>query len=237
MPTNALFQRFYFSKPWYVSGTALFHELIQAGTPKNAEILEIGAGPENATSNFLSSIGRVTGLDIDKSVETNPALTEAHIFDGGRFPFTDNRFTVCVSNYVLEHVANPDLHFKEVARVLRPGGIYFFRTPNIWHYITIASRFLPHSLHLKLANQLRGLKGAHDPYPTVYRANSRRALEKHACNAAMRINTLKMIEVEPSYGAASPLLFFPMMFYERTVNRLSALSAFRVNILGAVEKS
>lgn len=237
MPTNDLFQRFYFSKPWYVSGTALFHELIRARTPKNTRILEIGAGPVNATSNFLSTIGRVTGLDIDKSVETNPALAEAHVFEGERFPFADNAFAVCVSNYVLEHVANPDLHFKEVARVLRPGGLYFFRTPNIWHYITLASRLLPHSLHLKLANRLRGLEGAHDPYPTVYHANSRRALAKHASNAAMRVNTLKMIEVEPSYGAASPLLFFPMMFYERTVNRFNALSAFRVNILGAAEKS
>jgi SAM-dependent methyltransferase len=236
MPTNALFQRFYFSKPWYVSGTALFHELVKSRAPKNADILEIGAGPSNKTSDYLSTLGRVTGLDIDKAVKTNHALGEAHVFDGKQFPFPDHSFAVCVSNYVLEHVPDPDLHFKEVARVLRPGGIYLFRTPNIWHYVTIASRLLPHSVHLRLANRLRGLKDAHDPYPTVYRANSQRAILRHAQNAALRVSALEMLEPEPSYGAANPILFFPMMFYERMVNRLNALKAFRVNILGILEK-
>lgn len=237
MPTNALFHRFYFSQPWYVSGTALFHELIRSRAPKDADILEIGAGPSNKTSDYLSTLGRVTGLDIDKAVETNNALAAARVFDGNRFPFHDSSFAVCVSNYVLEHVPDPDLHFKEVARVLRPGGIYLFRTPNTWHYVTLASRLLPHSSHLHLANRLRELKDAHDPYPTVYRANSRRAILRHAQNAALRVCALEMVEPEPSYGAASPVLFFPMMFYERIVNRIDALRAFRVNILGILEKA
>lgn len=236
MPTNALFQRYYFSKPWYVSGTTLFHERIRSRVPKNADILEIGAGPRNKTSDYLSTLGRVTGLDIDNAVETNPALEEAHVFDGTQFPFPDNRFAMCVSNYVLEHVPDADLHFREVARVLRPGGIYLFRTPNTWHYVTIASRLLPHSVHLHLANRLRRLKDAHDPYPTVYHANSRRAILRHAQNAALRVSALEMVEPEPSYGAANPVLFFPMMFYERLVNRLDALRGFRVNILGILEK-
>lgn len=237
MPTDALFQRFYFSKPWYVSGTVRFHELIRQLTPKNAAILEIGAGPTNGTSDFLATLGRVSGLDIDQAVRSNRALAEAHVFQGKQFPFSDGVFSVCVSNYVLEHVPNPVCHFKEIARVLTPGGVYIFRTPNLWHYVTIVSRILPHSAHLRFANKLRGLGGAHDPYPTTYLANSRRAIAKHARKSGMTIEKLELIEPEPSYGAISPLLFFPMMAYERIVNSAEFLSWLRVNLLGVLRKT
>jgi hypothetical protein len=36
---------------------------------------------------------------------------------------------------------------------------------------------------------------------------------------------LRMIEAEPSYGAAHPLLFYPMMAYERLVKSTSLLSS------------
>jgi hypothetical protein len=45
-----------------------------------------------------------------------------------------------------------------------------------------------------------------------------------------------MIEAEPSYGAAHPLLFYPMMAYERVVNSSDLFSVFRVNILGTLRK-
>jgi SAM-dependent methyltransferase len=141
-----------------------------------------------------------------------------------------------VSNYVLEHVPNAEVHFQEIFRVLKPGGIYFFRTPNIWHYVTIGSRLLPHSAHVAIANRLRGLKDAHDPYPTVYRANSRAAINRLANQSRLVPVRLEMIEAEPSYGAAHPFLFYSMMAWERFVNRFERASMFRANILGMITK-
>ena len=159
-------------------------------------------------------------------------------FDGIQLPFDEASFDLCVSNYVLEHVAHPRQHFREVARVLRSGGAYCFRTPNRWHYVAIASRLLPYSAHLKLANRLRGLaEDAHDPYPTHYRANSRRAIRRFAGAAGLEPVRIDVREHEPTYGLCHPALFCPMMLYERAVNATGLLTGFRMTIHAAFRKA
>jgi hypothetical protein len=101
----------------------------------------------------------------------------------------------------------------------------------------MAASLMPHSIHLRLANKLRALAAdAHDPWPTVYRANTRSKLRRLAHSSGLLPEELSMIEAEPSYGAAHPLLFYPMMAYERVVNSSDLFSPFRVNILGTFRK-
>ena len=152
-------------------------------------------------------------------------------------PFADQSFDACSSNYVLEHVENPVEHFKEVARVLRPGGVYCFRTPNLFHYVSMGACLMPHSMHLLLANRLRALDpDAHDPYPTWFRSNTPGKLRKLCRAAELEPPSISMIEPEPSYGRAHALLFYPMMVYERTVNLSNVLSMFRITMLATVRK-
>lgn len=211
--------------------------MAQKALGSGSRILEIGAGPSNATSQFLAGLGQVTGVDISEEVRTNTFLHTAVVYDGNKLPFEDSQFDLCVSDYVLEHVADPEGHFREVARVLHKGGRYCFRTPNLWHYVAFASNLLPHSVHLGLANRLRGVDpGAHDPYPTFYRSNSLRAIRRLCAQAGLRPVELRMVEKEPSYGRHGAALFFPMMMYERVVNCLEALKGFRANVFGVVER-
>ena len=127
-------------------------------------------------------------------------------------------------------------HLGEVARVLKPGGVYCFRTPNLRHYVTIAARLLPHSLHLRLANRLRGLAhDAHDPYPTHYRLNSGRAISNCSRTAGLEPVHFSYIEAEPTYGRCHPALFYPKMIYERIVNSTERLAPLRMNILAVLE--
>ena len=237
MSNQELFERYYFSRPSFVGGTQLFHQMCKSHLPGGTNILEIGAGPPNPTSRFLSQCGTVFGLDVSDEVLGNTDIVEARVYDGTAMPYSDNVFDLCVSNYVLEHVAEPLLHFREICRIVKPGGGYCFRTPNLWHYVTIGSKLLPHSVHLRVANKLRGLADdAHDPWPTVYRANSRRRLHALAKQTGWLVDELRMIEAEPSYGAAHPLLFYPMLAYERLVNSSELFGPVRVNILGAFRK-
>jgi SAM-dependent methyltransferase len=237
MRTQALFDRYYFSKAGFVAGTEVFHEICRSQLAHGGRILEIGAGPANPTTAFLADIGSVTGLDVSPELHGNPHLAEAYVFDGTKMPFAAETFDLCVSNYVLEHVADPASHFQEVFRVLKPRASYCFRTPNRWHYVTVAASLVPHSVHLRLANKLRALDAdAHEPWPTVYRANTRSRLRHWARRSGLVPEQLRMIEAEPSYGAAHPLLFYPMMAYERLVNSTELLSSIRVNILGTFRK-
>ncbi len=237
MGTEHLFDRYYRSRPGYHGGTEEFHHLCAKNLGTGSRILEIGAGPANPTTAFLATIGTVVGVDVSDELLGNPYLSESHVCSGIALPFTTESFDLCVSNYVLEHVADPVPHFQEIFRVLKPGAPYCFRTPNRWHYVALASSLLPHSVHLRLANKLRALdKQAHEPWPTVYRANDSRELTRLAQAAGFVAERIQMIEKEPSYGAAHWLLFYPMMAYERFVNSTERLGWLRANILGTFRK-
>jgi len=235
--TQALFEKYYYSRPGNEGGTIPFLRLCRKQIPDGAAVLEIGAGPSNLCSEALSEIGSVTGIDIDPDVLSNKWLEDARVFDGRRMPFADASFDACVSNFVLEHVEHPAEHFKEVVRVLRPGGVYCLRTPNLFHYVSLGAWMMPQWMHLMLANRLRKLEAeAHDPYPTWFRANSRGRLRSLCTRAGLDVNVMAMIEPEPAYGRAHALLFYPMMAYERVVNAVGALEGLRITILMAARK-
>jgi SAM-dependent methyltransferase len=45
--------------------------------------------------------------------------------------FEDHSFDLFVTQDVMEHIFNPDLAFKEICRVLKPGGAHIFTVPLI----------------------------------------------------------------------------------------------------------
>ena len=45
-------------------------------------------------------------------------------------PFTDSSFSAVVASHVLEHAHDPDQALREVARVLRPGGLLWAAWPT-----------------------------------------------------------------------------------------------------------
>jgi len=92
-------------------------------------------------------------------------------------------------------------------------------------------------MHVRIANRMRGLgNDAHEPWPTLYRANTRRRLRNLAAKTGWIVDELRFIEAEPCYGAAHAALFYPMMGYERLVNSAEFLAFLRVNILGVFRK-
>ena len=235
--TLKLFERYYYGKHTFIGGTVLFHQLCSDHIAKGSTILEIGPGPTNQTTWHLSTIGPVKGVDISNEVNENSDLVACHVYDGKTLPFESNSFDACVSNYVLEHIERPSNHFKEVARILKPGGVYCFRTPNLFHYVSLLSWTLPNCVHKRLANRVRGLgPEAHDPYPCFYRTNNRHRIKALIRGTRLNESRLMMVEKEPSYGRAHALLFFPMFAYERLVNSSDLFADLRANIFGVLTK-
>jgi len=230
-------KRFYSGRSGWIDGTEEFHRLFREVIGASARILEIGAGPSNKTSRFLATCGELHGIDPDSSVKTNDALTTATVISNGGFPVADASFDCCVSNYVLEHVEDPETHLREVARVLKPGGAYVFRTPNRYHYVSLVSSLTPHWFHELVANRLRNLSSdSHEPYPTVYALNSSSAIRRWATAVGLQVEQLRLVEKEPSYGMRSRTLFLAFTAYERIVNSTDRLANFRANIFGVLRK-
>jgi SAM-dependent methyltransferase len=230
-------KRFYDRSSGWVDGTTEFHQLCAAVLPRGGRILEIGPGGSNPTSRFLATLGEVHGLDPDPAVRGNDALRTVTVLAGDAFPWEAESFDGCVSNYVIEHLADPGAHLREVRRVLRPGAAYAFRTPNRFHYVALASALAPHWVHVRLANPLRNLPpDASQPHPTTYRMNSRRAVRRQAAEAALAVDELRLVEKEPSYGLSSRILFLAFTAYERLVNATEVAADLRSNIFAVLRK-
>lgn len=102
----------------------------------HAEILDVGSGA-GFFSNAAAKAGHeVTGLDISRTslrvAELMDSTGRVKYVEGDayRMPFPKESFDVVVAMDLFEHVSDPEKIISEMSRVLRPGGIFFFRTIN-----------------------------------------------------------------------------------------------------------
>jgi SAM-dependent methyltransferase len=232
-------EKYYFSVPGMPDAGDQWLDLVRRYTSKGARVLEVGGGPVDWTTGILrNSASEIVGLDIDEVVRTNRFLDHALVYDGATFPLPDGRFDVVISRWVNEHLSDPELHFKEVQRVLAPGGVYVFRTVNLFHYKTLGARLIPHSLQVPLVRWLSHMSGdEHDPYPTYYRANTRRRISALCARTGLAPVLFRMSEPYPSYGMAFKALFQTFMRYERLVNSSERFESLRHTIDCVAKKS
>lgn len=96
-------------------------------------VLDIGCGPGDFTRAFSETGAIVTGVDFSPEMirvaqDRFPSVT-FKVADAESLPFGDCSFDVVVGAYVVHHLARPDLAFREIYRVLRPGGRFVFVIP------------------------------------------------------------------------------------------------------------
>jgi len=132
----------------------LFRKAILAHLQPEHIVLDLGAGAGIASHmNFRGIAAEVCGVDPDPRVLDNPFLDEGIAGSGEAVPYPDSRFDIVFANNVLEHIADPVRVFKEVHRVLKPGGWFLAKTPNRYHYVSMIGRITPHWFHTLIARQ------------------------------------------------------------------------------------
>jgi 2-polyprenyl-3-methyl-5-hydroxy-6-metoxy-1,4-benzoquinol methylase len=100
-------------------------------------ILDIGCG-DGAYDKKISRTGaRVTGIDIhEKRLSAARKFyqgdrTEFHDMDASRLEFPDASFDKAMSLCVVEHLENDVLVMRNVARALKPGGLFVFSADSL----------------------------------------------------------------------------------------------------------
>lgn len=198
-------------------------------------LLDLGAGSGRVKQmNFRGLAHRVVGVDPDPRVRGNPNLDEAHEGTAEDLPFADASFDIVFCDNVLEHLEDPESMLREVARVLRPGGLFFAKTPNRAHYMTLIARCTPLAFH-RYVNRLRGRPSA-DTFPTRYRINSPEAVRRYAVRCGLHVASIDLIEGRPEYVRFSAVTYLFGWLYERLVNSTSLLARFRIVLIVELQR-
>ncbi len=111
--------------------SALYGRLVPAG----ARILDLMSSWHSHLPDALAG-GPVVGLGLNQAeLDANPVLDERRVQDLNahpRLPFDEGAFDAVVCTVSVEYLTDPFAVFREVARVLRPGGPFIVSFSNRW---------------------------------------------------------------------------------------------------------
>lgn len=177
---------------------AFYADALEAAVAHAATWLDLGCGhgflPDFLGRPPIDPGDRLTvGIDLDhEALARHPHLRLRLVANIEQLPIATNTFDLVTANMVVEHVAQPEALFREVSRVLKPGGSFLFHTPNRHGYTTMAARLIPSRLRPRMAHRLQN-RDERDVYPTFYRANSRAALTRLAAGASLQVARLDTV--------------------------------------------
>lgn len=122
---------------------------------RDAIIVELGC----ASGVFLKSLvnagfSKLNGIDIDDYLQFSALRGALRILDLNKdaLPFPDKSIDVVCAFQIFEHLENPFFIEREVARVLRPGGLFLLSMPNghtIWDKLRFFASGNLNNYHIK----------------------------------------------------------------------------------------
>lgn len=201
-----------------IDGTIEFYNRINSLINKPMTILDFGAGRAAWYEDDLCSyrkklrtikgkVGKVIGCDVDNAIFNNNSVDEQiKIKIGEPLPFEDNSFDLIISDYTLEHIANPNEVAKEFHRILKKEGWICARTPNKYSYVSLITRIVNNTHHAKILKYAQPERKEIDVFPTTFKLNSMRDIlyyfdKSHFDNFTYRY------QAEPPYHFNNKLLF------------------------------
>lgn len=98
------------------------------------EVLEIGFGTGLNLLYYPERIQKITTVDVnpgvhalaEKRIQNSAIEVDNRVLNGEQLPMADNTFDSVVSTWTLCSITRVDQALKEIYRVLKPGGRFFF---------------------------------------------------------------------------------------------------------------
>jgi ubiquinone/menaquinone biosynthesis C-methylase UbiE len=220
---------------------AIYEDVLKRHVTDGIRWADLGCGHqvlpfwrEDEEKQLVSRCGMIVGMDYDlPSLRKHRSINLKLKGDICNLPFQDNYFDLVTANMVVEHLAHPEIQFREITRVLKPGGVFLFHTPNAAGYPSVLNRIVPDKLRGKLVFLLDGRK-EEDVFRTYYQANTREQITGLA-----RMNGLEVAEIRMTVTDAVFAMVFPIAILELAYIRMlmsSRFSKWRTDIITALKK-
>lgn len=230
---------FYNRQKGWIDGTTLFIDTLNKYCNPDFVVLDLGAGSAEGKPEFYSIKGLVKvniGVDTNKEIYKNEIVDKKVIGNAYRLPFHADTFDLIYADYVLEHIGFAEEFVKEARRVLKKGGFFIFRTPNLYHYVPLMAKAISKISKSTLNNLMRKYGPKNEASSLFYKMNTAGKLKKLFLKNGFSTESLQLIEKEPSYLMFNAGLFFMGALYERTVNCTELLVFLRSSIMGVFKK-
>jgi ubiquinone/menaquinone biosynthesis C-methylase UbiE len=208
-------------------------ELVKPGM----RILHAGCGwDKNEISREFKDVCTVIGVDMDDRVKTM-FHSEFRLASLEALPFPADSFDVIFSEYVFEHLRDPEQVLLEMKRVVKPSGSILILAPNYFSYKTIAARLTPHRFHLLVGRHRYGGGHDEDMYPTLFRCNTKRQFETLSSRVGLKIRRFRFVTNGPTWFEKIPGLFGLFHFFHSAVRDLDLGSQLRCALIVELRKN
>jgi SAM-dependent methyltransferase len=141
----------------YVVRKSLFRAVTKSLTLLHGKLLDAGCGKMPYKAYILAGgkVNEYIGLDIESAKAYDANIRPDFTWNGRVMPFRDGEFDSAFATEVLEHCPEPEVFLREVHRVLKPGGVFFFTVPFLWNLHEVPHdeyRYTPFALERHLQN-------------------------------------------------------------------------------------
>jgi SAM-dependent methyltransferase len=220
-------------RKYYGSSThpyRIFEAEVSAALQPGSVLLDAGCGrAAPVLRNFIGRAARLIGVELVEFTQV-PSGIETYRADLSAIPLPDETVDVIMSRSVFEHLDDPLSVYREFARILRPGGHLIFLTANMWDYSTLIARAIPNRFHPRIVRYAEG-REEDDVFPTRYRTNTRRAVERLSAEAGLHVVAFRYLGQYPNYFMFNAGLFLLGTGFDKLVTRFEALRFLRGWIL------
>jgi ubiquinone/menaquinone biosynthesis C-methylase UbiE len=220
---------------------SIYEEVLKEHVGPSTDWLDLGCGHQvlpwwraDAEKQLIAHCRTIVGLDYSVESLTNHQGIDMKVRgDITKLSFRDESFDLVTANMVVEHLDDPARQFQEINRILRPGGIFIFHTPNALGHATIMARMVPGVLKDKMANILDG-RNEEDVFETHYKANTQKQIAGLARDCEFDVVKMKMLVSDAIFAVVPPLAVLELIWIRALMT--APLKRFRTTIITVLRK-
>lgn len=219
----------------------LYEDMLKRHVSRDTTWLDLGCGHqvlpfwrEQQERDLVGNCGTIVGMDYDlPSLQKHRSISRRVRGDVNTLPFKDASFDLVTANMVVEHLAHPAVQFREINRILKPGGFFLFHTPNAAGYPTLLNKLAPEVLKHKLIYLLDG-REEEDVFETHYSANTENQISSLAQASGFQVERTRMTVSDAIFALVLPLAVAELVFIRLLMT--DRLKSWRTDIISVLRK-